>query len=219
MDKLIDIILYTDDTLMMFAAENIYKTYLILFLFIMLETGFILFPFLPGDGLLFSAGVVAASTDLDIRILVILLLTAAILGNEMNYFAGNFLGCRLRKSNNYFIRNHLMRYMPKAEAFYVQYGRSAVILGRFFPVIRTYVPFLAGVVRLNKLIFLKNTIIGAFAWILLFLLTGFYVGEIQWVKENYGLIFLFLIMTTLIPFIYTAVKKSMQRFFKRNLVF
>lgn len=208
MDKLIDIILHTDDALMMFASENVYKTYLILFLFIMFETGIILFPFLPGDGLLFSAGVVAATTDLDIRILVILLLTAAILGNVLNYVNGNYLGLKFRMSKNFYIRKYVMRYIPKAEAFYLKHGTSAVILGRFFPILRTYVPFLAGVTRMKYTIFLKNTIIGAIAWILLFLLTGYYIGEIQWVKENYGLIFLFLVTTTLVPFILKAIKKS-----------
>ena len=211
MEKLIDIIVHTDDTLLALAADNVNKVYLILFLFVMLETGMIFFPFLPGDGLLFSAGVVAATTDLDIRILLILLISAAILGNGMNFVVGSFLGNKMRRSNNYFIKNHLMIYMPRAEAFYEKHGGRAIVIGRFFPIIRTYIPFLAGVVKMPKPLFIKNSILGALAWVLLFLLTGFYVGEIEWVKRNYGLIFLLLISTTLIPFIYSAVKKMIKK--------
>lgn len=206
-DRLIEILLHTDDALLAIVSENITHAYLILFLLILFETGLIIFLFLPGDGLLFSAGVIAASTNIDIKLLAVLLITAAILGNMINYHVGKFLGFELRKSKNYFIQNHLMKYIPQAEEFYKKHGGSAIIIGRFFPIIRTYIPFLAGVVKMPQKVFVKNTVTGAIAWILLFLLTGYFVGEIEWVKNNYGLIFLSLIFISVIPFIYSLGKK------------
>ena len=211
MEKILEIILHTDDALLSLVAENVNKTYLILFLLIMLETGLIIFPFLPGDGLLFSAGVVAASTDIDLRLLVVLLIVAAILGNLINYNFGKFLGFEFRKSKNYFIQNRLMKYMPQAEEFYKKHGGRAIIIGRFFPIIRTYIPFLAGIVKMSHKVFITNTIIGAVSWILLFSLTGFFVGEITWVKNNYGFIFLLLLLVTAIPFLYAFIKGKFRK--------
>jgi len=209
-DRLFEIIMHTDDALLALVAENVNKAYLFLFLLILLETGLIFFPFLPGDGLLFSAGVVAASTNMDIWLLVILLIIAAILGNFTNFYVGKFLGYELRKSNNYYIKNHLMKYMSQAEGFYKKHGGGAIIIGRFFPIIRTYIPFLAGVVKMQPKVFIKNTVIGAVLWVTLFSLTGYFVGEIEWVKNNYGLIFLGLIVITILPFFFTLVKRIVK---------
>lgn len=208
MDKLIDIILHTDDVLLTLVAENIYKAYFILFLIIMLETGLIVFPFLPGDGLLFSAGVVASSTDLNVWVLVLILIAAAVIGNMINYAVGSSLGAKLKRSNHYFIRNYLMNHLPQAEEFYVKYGGKAIILGRFFPVIRTYIPFVAGIVKMEKAVFVRNTLVGAICWIGFFLLTGYYVGEVSWVKNNYGVIFIGLIILTLIPLVVAVIRKK-----------
>ncbi len=207
MDKLLEIILHTDDALIALVAENIYKAYFILFLIIMLETGLILFPFLPGDGLLFSAGVVASTTDLNVWVLLVILTVAAVLGNVMNYAIGTSIGAKLKRSKNTFIKNHLMNHLPQAQQFYDNYGGRAIILGRFFPVIRTYLPFVAGIVKMERALFLKNTVLGAIFWINFFLLTGFFVGQIPWVKNNYGLIFIGLIIITLIPLLVAALKK------------
>lgn len=206
MDKLLEIIFHTDDVLLGIVAENISFAYLFLFLIIMLETGFIVFPFLPGDGLLFSAGVVAASTDLNVWILLFILMIAAILGNIINYSIGKLLGNKLKQSKNYIIKNYLIRHLPQAQEFYDKHGPSAIIIGRFLPIIRTYIPFLAGVVNMEHKLFVKNTILGALIWVPLFLLTGFFIGEIEWVKNNYGLIFIGLIIITLIPLLYSLVK-------------
>jgi membrane-associated protein len=208
MDKLIEIILHTDDALIALVADNIYKAYLLLFLIILLETGLIVFPFLPGDGLLFSAGVVAASTELNVWVLLALLIIAATLGNFINYSVGMSMGTRLKRSNHYFIKNHIMNHLPEAQHFYDRHGGRAIILGRFFPVIRTYIPFVAGIVRMEKGLFLKNTILGAVVWIVLFLMLGFFVGEIAWVKNNYGLIFIALVIITLIPLMAALIRRK-----------
>jgi membrane-associated protein len=208
MDKLIEIILHTDDALIALVADNIYKAYLLLFLIILLETGLIVFPFLPGDGLLFSAGVVAASTELNVWVLLALLIIAGTLGNFINYSVGMSMGTRLKRSNHYFIKNHIMNHLPEAQHFYDRHGGRAIILGRFFPVIRTYIPFVAGIVRMEKGLFLKNTILGAVVWIVLFLMLGFFVGEIAWVKNNYGLIFIALVIITLIPLMAALIRRK-----------
>lgn len=211
MDNLIEFILHTDDILLAIVADNVIKAYFILFFIIILETGLIVFPFLPGDGLLFSAGVVAASTDLNVWILLVLLIIAAIIGNIINYALGKLIGHKLSQSTNYFVKNHLMKQLPRAQEFYDKHGGSAIIFGRFLPIIRTYIPFLAGIVKMDYRLFLKNSIFGAISWISFFLLTGFFVGAIQWVKNNYGLIFISLIIITLLPFLFALIKKN-----KRN---
>jgi len=209
--EIIDIILHTDDALLAIVSQNVTEAYIILFLFVMLETGVIFFPFLPGDGLLFSAGVIAASSSLNVWVLYVILIIAAVSGNLINYYVGRYLGLQIRRSNNYIIKNHIMKYMPQVEEFYRKYGGGAVIIGRFFPVIRTYIPFLAGIVKMKRAVFFNFTFIGALAWISVFLLTGFFVGEIPWVKENFGLIFLSLIIITLIPFIYKIIVELIRQ--------
>lgn len=208
MDNLIDLIVHTDDVLLALVAENVNKAYFLLFLIIMLETGLIFFPFLPGDGLLFSAGVIAASTEMEVAVLLPLLVIAAITGNLVNFYVGSSLGGVLRTSNNAILRKFLDKYLPRAETYYQKHGNRAVIIGRFFPVIRTYIPFVAGLAKMEPKLFVNYTVIGAVLWISLFLLTGFFLGEIQWVKDNYGLVFLFLIAITLIPFLWALIRKS-----------
>jgi membrane-associated protein len=206
MNDLIELILHTDDALLALVAENLYKAYFVLFMIILLETGLIFFPFLPGDGLLFSAGVIASTTELDVFVLLPLLILAAIIGNLINYFVGSSIGMRLRTSKNSIVQKFLCKYLPKAENYYQKHGNQAVIIGRFFPVIRTYIPFVAGLAKMERKLFLKYTLIGAIVWISLFLFVGFLLGEIPWVKNNYGLIFLFLIAITSIPFLWTLFR-------------
>ena len=208
MDRLLEIILHTDDALLALVANNVYYAYVLLFFIIMLETGLIVFPFLPGDGLLFSAGVVAASTNLNIWLLLVILIIAAISGNLLNFITGKYFGGKLQRSDNYFLNKYLLKHLPKAQKFYDKHGGRAIIIGRFFPIIRTYIPFLAGMVYMERRLFVKNTVLGAILWISLFLLTGFFVGEITWVKNNYGLIFLSLIIITTLPLVFSLLLKK-----------
>jgi membrane-associated protein len=199
MDQLIQIIIHTDNALVTIVADNVGKAYLILFLIIFCEVGLIVFPFLPGDGLLFSAGVIAASTDMKILLLVSLLIIAAITGNLFNYTFGRFFGFKLEGSQNIVIRRYFKKYIVPTQKFYHNHGGKSIILARFVPVIRTFIPFFAGIAGFSHKHFLFYTVIGSIIWVSLFTLTGFYVGEIEWVKNNFGLIFLALIILTLIP--------------------
>lgn len=211
MNELFDIILHTDDALMRIVAENVTEAYVFLFLIIFLETGTIFFPFLPGDGLLFTAGVISASTALNIIWLVPILLLAAILGNLANYYVGSIFGKNLEKSQNRFVLKYLMKYIIQTRLFYEKHGAKSIVIGRFFPVIRTYIPFFAGLSGFKHHVFLIYTIIGSVLWVPFFTLTGYFIGENIWVKENYGLIFLGLIIVTLMPFFYNVIKLAFTK--------
>ena len=135
--------------------------------------------------------------------LVFLLIIAAILGNILNYFVGNLLGKKVLESSNYFVKKYFIKNIPKTQNFYDKYGGKAIIIGRFFPIIRTYIPFFAGIIGMEKKPFVKYSIIGAVSWVCFFVFIGFLVGEITWVKNNYGLIFLSLIVVTFLPLFYS----------------
>ncbi|MEI6678579.1 MAG: VTT domain-containing protein [Mariniphaga sp.] len=213
MNELFEIVLHTDDALMRIVAQNLTEAYVVLFLIIYSETGLLFLPFLPGDGLLFSAGVISASTALNIVWLVPLLILAAILGNLTNYFVGLYFGHRLEKSQNRFVQKYLLKYIHRTRHFYDKYGIKSIVIGRFFPVIRTYIPFFAGLSGFKYHSFLIYTIIGSILWVPFFTLTGYFIGENVWVKGNFGLIFLGLIIVTLLPFFYNVIKMA----FKKNI--
>jgi membrane-associated protein len=206
MNELLELILHTDEAITAIVARNVIEAYLVLFLIIFSETGFIFFPFLPGDGLLFSAGVIAASTEMSIIILVPILIIAAITGNLTNYVVGRFFGKNLERSQNRWVQNNLIKYLVRTRHFYEKHGEKSIIIGRFFPVIRTYIPFFAGLSGFEFKNFSLFTTAGAILWVPLFSLTGFFLGEIPWVKENYLIIFGGLIIVTLIPFVYNVFK-------------
>ena len=211
MNELFEIVLHTDDALMRIVSANVTEAYIILFLIIFSETGLLFFPFLPGDGLLFSAGVISASTDLNIIWLVPILIIAAILGNLTNYLVGAYFGKNLERSNNRFVAVHLMKYIIQTRHFYSKHGGKSIMIGRFFPVIRTYIPFFAGLSGFKYHIFMVYTIIGSLLWVPFFTITGYLIGENAWVKENYLIIFLGLIIVTLFPFFYNVIKMAFTK--------
>lgn len=211
MDIVYDILFHTNEAIFRIVSENVWEAYLLLFLIIFLETGLIVFPFLPGDGLLFSAGVIAASSDLSIWILVPLLILAAIVGNQFNYLIGKQIGNRIEHSKNKFTQKYLGKSIIETRLFYEKHGKKSIILGRFFPVIRTYIPFLAGTVKFDYKTFSSYTVYGSLAWVPFFTLTGYFLGEIKWIRENFEIIFLGLIIITLIPFFYTVARRLLGR--------
>lgn len=211
MNEIFEILFHTNQALYAIVSENVYEAYFFLFLIIFLETGLIIFPFLPGDGLLFSAGVIAASSDLNIFILVPILIIAAIAGNYFNYSVGKKIGEKIEHGHNGYVHRYLIKSIYKTRQFYEKYGRRSIIIGRFFPVIRTYIPFLAGTVKFDYQEFGRDTIIGSLIWVPFFTLIGFFLGEIIWIQDNFELIFLGLIVVTLIPFFITAVKMILKK--------
>jgi Uncharacterized membrane-associated protein len=211
LDTIYHILFHTNEAIFSLVSENVWEAYLLLFLIIFLETGLIVFPFLPGDGLLFSAGVIAASSDMSIWILVPLLIAAAIIGNHFNYQIGLAIGHRIEHSQRKLIKKYLVPSIVKTRHFYQKHGKKSIIIGRFFPVIRTYIPFFAGTVSFDFPIFKQYTVIGSAIWVPFFTVTGYFLGEITWVKDNFELIFLGLIIVTLIPFFYAATKTLLFR--------
>ena len=206
MNEIYEILFHTNQALYAIVSENVYEAYLVLFLIIFLETGLIVFPFLPGDGLLFSAGVIAASSDLHILILVPILILAAILGNNFNYAIGKMVGDKIEHTKSRFAQKYLVKSIIQTRKFYEKHGKKSIIIGRFFPVIRTYIPFLAGTVKFDYPEFGRYTVLGAVIWVPFFTFTGYFLGEIPWIQDNFELIFLGLIVVTLIPFFITAIK-------------
>jgi membrane-associated protein len=173
-----------------------------MFLIIFLETGFIFTPFLPGDSLLFTAGALSAVGELNILVLICLLLLAAILGDGLNYVLGRFCGKTVK-------RKKLVReeYLIKTENFFKKYGGKTIILARFFPIIRTFAPFVAGGAKMNYLNFLLYNIIGAFAWVLSFTLLGYFFGNIPFIKENLSLVVLTIITASVLIFFIAPLRK------------
>ncbi|MDX2246821.1 MAG: VTT domain-containing protein [Bacteroidia bacterium] len=216
MSELLEIILHTDDALLAIAEANHIKAYFVLFLIIFCETGLIVTPFLPGDGLLFSAGVVAAATQLNLGLMIILLVLAAILGNIVNFAVGKYFGDRLEESPNRFVQKYLVKYIVQTRGFYEKHGGKSIILGRFFPIIRTYIPFFAGVADFPWKTFLIYTFIGAATWVPIFSLVGYFAGEIPWVKDNYGVIFMLLVILPFLSLFIGIAKETLGKFFPRK---
>ena len=206
-------ILYTllslDDSIATLAAQHGHWIYAILFLIIFAETGLVVFPFLPGDSILFIAGTVVATADLNVHLLVLVLTAAAILGDSVNYAVGHFIGPRVydRPDSRWFRKAHLQR----TQAFYDKYGGVTIIIGRFVPIIRTFAPFLAGVAGMRYRRFLAFNVVGAIAWITSLVYAGYLFGNIPWVKDNLAYIVVAIVVVSLIPMVVQWMRERQER--------
>jgi membrane-associated protein len=172
-------------------------TNLILFIIVFCETGLVVTPFLPGDSLLFAAGTFAAGGMLEVRWLLILLTTAAVVGDTVNYAIGHFVGPKVFYKEN--VRFLNKKYLESAHEFYEKYGGKAIILARFIPIIRTFVPFVAGIGQMNYFRFLSYNIIGGIAWVVLLVSAGYFFGSIPIVKQNFTLVIYIIILISILP--------------------
>lgn len=171
--------------------------YLILFLIIFCETGLIVTPFLPGDSLLFIAGTLATSGQIDIHLLVALLISAAILGDSLNYTIGRTVGMKLfRRTNSKFFRQS---YLEQTHAFYQRHGGKTVILARFAPIVRTFAPFVAGIGKMVYLRFLLSSILGSLLWVGLLCYAGFIFGNLPIIRDNLKLLIIGIIVLSFLP--------------------
>lgn len=185
--------------------------YLILFLVIFIETGLVIMPFLPGDSLLFTAGLFAASGELDIAILLALLTIAAVLGDNTNYWIGRKVGLRIF---NLKIRGKSLvkeKYLQKTEEFFKRRGVFAIIIARFVPIVRTFTPFAAGVGKMKYSQFLIFDILGGFIWIFSVTLIGYSLGNIEWVRENNEKVILLIIFISVLPMIFSYLKSKFSK--------
>ncbi len=171
--------------------------YALLFVVIFAETGLVVFPFLPGDSILFIAGTVVAGAGLNVHVLVAILVVAAVAGDTVNYAIGHFVGPRVfdRPDSRLFRQEHLRR----TQGFFDRYGGFTIIIGRFIPIIRTFAPFLAGVAGMRYGKFLTYNVIGAICWIASLTYGGYLFGNIAWVKANLPLFVLAIVVVTMIP--------------------
>jgi membrane-associated protein len=199
----IDFFLHLDQHLSQVISQYGGWTHLILFGIIFCETGLVITPFLPGDSLLFAAGTFAALGALDLRLIALLLIVAAILGDTVNYWVGAYIGPRAFSGNVRFLRRE---YLERTHAFYEKHGGKTIILARFVPIIRTFAPFVAGVGAMSYPKFLTYNVVGAVLWVGLFVLGGYFFGNIRVVRENFTLVILAIIAVSVMPIVFEAVR-------------
>ncbi|NNG82695.1 MULTISPECIES: DedA family protein [Acinetobacter Taxon 24D] len=207
--ELLDFILHVDDHLLEFITNYGVWIYAILFLIIFVETGLVVMPFLPGDSLLFAAGALAASTGaMDPFILMILLFTAAVLGDTLNYHIGKFIGPRVFETESRFINKQHLNYTQK---FFEKHGGKTIIFARFVPFARTFAPFVAGAGSMNYKFFLSFNAIGGFLWIGSFITLGYLFGNMPIVKDNFTHLIFGIIIISVLPGIIGFIRQKLKK--------
>lgn len=199
MDSLADLIslfLHLDQHLADWAAQYGGWIYLILFLIVFCETGLVVTPFLPGDSLLFAAGSLAAIGSMNIHALFLLLTAAAIIGDTVNYAAGHYFGEKAFSADARILKQ---AYLDRTHAFFARHGGKTIVIARFVPIIRTFAPFVAGAGRMDYRYFLLYNIAGGIAWTALFLYGGYFFGNLPFVKRNFSLVILAIIILSILP--------------------
>ncbi|TCH63374.1 DedA family protein [Acinetobacter sp. ANC 4862] len=207
--ELLDFILHVDEHLLEFITNYGVWIYAILFLIIFVETGLVVMPFLPGDSLLFAAGALAASTGaMDPFILMILLFTAAVLGDTLNYHIGKFIGPRVFETESRFINKQHLNYTQK---FFEKHGGKTIIFARFVPFARTFAPFVAGAGSMNYKFFLSFNAIGGFLWIGSFITLGYLFGNMPIVKDNFTHLIFGIIIISVLPGIIGFIRQKLKK--------
>jgi membrane-associated protein len=201
--QFVDLFLHLDTHLSAVISQYGTWTYLILFVIVFCETGLVITPFLPGDSLLFAAGTFAALGDLDVRLMILLLCLAAIVGDTVNYWVGAAIGPRAFHGNIRFLRKE---HLDRTHAFYEKHGGKTIILARFVPIIRTFAPFVAGVGAMSYGRFITYNVVGAVLWVGLLVLAGFFFGNIPVVRENFTIVILAIIAISITPIVVEALR-------------
>ncbi len=202
--NLLEIILHLDTYLTDIVNNYGVLTYVILFLIVFAETGFVVTPFLPGDSLLFAAGAIAALGSLNVWFIVLILAVAAILGDTVNYWIGHFLGRKIVDHPKIKFINQ--EHIDKTEQFYKKYGAKTIILARFVPIVRTFAPFVAGVGSMHYSTFILYNIVGGVAWVSAFTVLGYYFGNMEFIKENFHYAVFAIIGLSLVPMVYEYIQ-------------
>ncbi len=191
---LIDLFLHLDEYLDTIISQYGAWTYGILFVVIFIETGLVVTPFLPGDSLLFAAGTFAALGSLNVWYLAGLLMVAAVLGDAVNYSIGHYLGERA-----YSIKWIKKEHLDKTHAFFEKHGGKAIFLARFVPIVRTFAPFVAGIGRMSYAYFATYNVVGGITWVTTFTLLGYFFGNIPFVRKNFELVIIAIILISVLP--------------------
>jgi len=197
---LVDFALHLDKHLSAIIQSFGSGTYILLFLIVFAETGFVVTPFLPGDSLLFAAGAFAALGDLNIVWVFLILTGAAIVGDSVNYAIGNFFGPKVfNQENSRFLKKE---YLNKTHQFYEKYGAKTIVIARFVPIVRTFAPFVAGVGQMSYWTFLTYNVVGALLWVSVCVLAGYFFGNIPIVKDNFTIVIFVIIIISILPAIF-----------------
>ncbi len=212
--EIIDFILHIDQYLFQFVNDYGTWIYVILFLIIFVETGVVIMPFLPGDSLLFAAGMLAAQpNELNLGIMIVLLLIAAITGDSLNYAIGKRFGMQVTKFK--IVGKQVIKdeHVDKTHSFYEKYGSKTIVVARFVPIVRTLAPFVGGIARMNYRTFLIYNVVGAIFWVVGITLAGFFLGNIPIIKDNFSKVVLLIIFLSILPIVYEVIK---EKFFNKN---
>jgi membrane-associated protein len=204
----VDFFLHLDDHLSQLISQYGIWTHMILFLIVFCETGLVVTPFLPGDSLLFAAGTFAALGSLDLWLIIILLIVAAVVGDTVNYWIGAYVGPRAFGGHVRFLKQE---YLERTHAFYEKHGGKTIILARFVPIIRTFAPFVAGVGAMSYPRFIVYNIVGAVIWVVSLVLAGYFFGNIPTVRKNFTLVILAIIAISVLPIAVEAVRARRSR--------
>jgi membrane-associated protein len=205
----IDIILHLDEHLLDLTQAYGTWVYAILFLIIFCETGLVVTPFLPGDSLLFAVGSLAALGALDLLTVLILLAVAAVLGDTVNYWIGNYVGPKVFTTGN--SRIFKKEYLDKTHAFYEKYGGKTIVIARFVPIVRTFAPFVAGIGAMTYRKFFAFNIGGGVLWVLGLVLAGYWFGNLSFVQKNFSLVIGMIILISLLPGIIEYVRHKLKK--------
>ncbi len=209
MTELVDLLLHADRYLLDIVTTYGPWIYVVLFVIVFAETGLVVTPFLPGDSLLFAAGAIAATGALDITTAGVLLLVAAIAGDAVNYSIGRAVGMRIiqrSRTDPRWGRWINPAYIERAHEFFERHGGKAVVLGRFMPIVRTFVPFVAGAAEMTYPSFAFYNVIGAVVWVGLCLGAGYVFGNVPIIKDNFSLVALGIVFVSLLPMIIEYVR-------------
>jgi membrane-associated protein len=206
---LVDFVLHVDQKLDVFIQAFGLWTYLIIFVVIFCETGLVVTPFLPGDSLLFAAGAVASKGSMNVWVLFGILAAAAIIGDSVNYAIGHKLGpAVLRREDSKIFRK---AYLDQTHAFFQRYGGKAIVLGRFVPIVRTFVPFLAGVGAMQYRQFITLNVLGGLLWVAIFTFAGYWFGALPWVEERFSLVIIAVVFISVLPALWEYLRHRFAR--------
>ncbi len=196
--SLIDFVLHIDKHLVELTSEYGLWVYAIVFLIIFCETGLVVTPFLPGDSLLFAAGavIVMPESGLNLLLMAVVIFSAAVLGDTTNYQIGKLFGLKLFNRPSRFLK---IEYLHRTQAFYQKYGGKTIVYARFIPIIRTFAPFVAGIGTMDYGRFIIYNVLGAILWVVLFLGAGYLFGNLPFIKNNFSLVILTIIILSLMP--------------------
>jgi membrane-associated protein len=214
MDTLIDLILHLDVHLAELVADYGMWVYALLFAIIFCETGLVITPFLPGDSLLFATGALSASGILNIAIVLPLLIVAAILGDAVNYSIGHYLGPKIFKAEDrsgFWDRALNRDHLNKAHRFFQKYGGKAIVLARFVPIVRTFVPFVAGAGSMSYSKFVIFNVAGALLWVGICTGAGYVLGNMPWFKDNFTAVVMGIVVISLLPILWGYLLSRLAR--------